>query len=347
MRANGCKYGTHRVISPSGALPQNAQKVDNSLPIYDNEILVEVDTLNIDAASFRQIKESVKGDIEGIKKTILGIVSERGKQQNPVTGSGGMLLGTIKEIGNKHPNPRKFKVGDKIASLVSLSLTPLKIEKIIEVFPGRDQVKIKGHAVFFESGVLAKIPANYPETLALAILDVAGAPAQALRLVRPGMNVVIIGAGGKSGSICCAVARDILKHSGKLIAIQPSEKGCQRLRTLGYCDEILQVDATNPVACMKAVSEVTRGEMADLVINCAPVENTEMSSIMTAKLANSTVYFFTMATSFTKAALGAEGIGSDALLIVGNGYAPNHDEIALEVINRHPELRELFEKVYA
>jgi L-erythro-3,5-diaminohexanoate dehydrogenase len=345
MSSNGCRFGTHRVISPAKALPQNAEKVNNKLPIFDNEILIDVDTLNIDSASFRQMKDACNGDLEEVKKMIKGIVGSRGKQQNPVTGSGGMLLGTIKEIGNNYPKDRGFKVGDKVASLVSLSLTPLMIEEFVDIFPERDQVKIKGHAILFESGVLAKIPEDFNETLALAILDVAGAPAQALRLVKPNQNVVIIGAGGKSGSICCAVARDILGKTGKLIAIQPSTRGCDRIKALGYCDEILQVDAADPVSCQKAVSEVTNGEMADLVINCAPVEDTEMSSIMTAKN-DATVYFFTMATSFTKAALGAEGIGSDALLIIGNGYAPNHANIALDVVRKEPKLRELFEKQY-
>ncbi len=341
------KYGTHRVISPIGSLPQNAQKIDNSLPIQSNEILINVKTLNIDSASFRQMKDHCNGDINMVGSMIKQIVAERGKQQNPITGSGGMLLGTIAEIGSNYPNTKGLKVGDNVASLVSLSLTPLFIQDIIEIFPERDQVKIKGHAILFESGVLAKIPSDLPETLALAVLDVAGAPAQALRLVKKDQTVVIIGAGGKSGSICSAVARDILGNSGKLIAIQPSERGCKRIKQLGYCDEVLQVDATNPVDCMEAVSKVTNGEMADLVINCAPVDNTEMSSIMTAKITNSTVYFFTMATSFTKAALGAEGIGSDALLIVGNGYAPNHDQIAIDIIRKHTKLRELFEKQYA
>jgi L-erythro-3,5-diaminohexanoate dehydrogenase len=256
-----------------------------------------------------------------------------------------MLLGTVKEIGPKHPNPKGLKPGDKIATLVSLSLTPLFVEEILEIFPERDQVKIKGHAILFESGVLAKIPSDIHETLALAVYDVAGAPAQAKRLVKPDMNVVIIGAGGKSGSICCAVARDILGKTGKLIAIQPSERGRARIEKLGYCDHVLSTDATSPVDCEKAVREVTNGEMADLVINCAPVDNTEMSSIMCAKN-DGTVYLFTMASSFTKAALGAEGIGSDALIIVGNGYAPNHDEIAMDVIRNHPELRTLFEEQY-
>ncbi|MBF0207832.1 MAG: L-erythro-3,5-diaminohexanoate dehydrogenase [Oligoflexia bacterium] len=277
---------------------------------------------------------------------ILGIVQERGKQQNPVTGSGGMLLGRVREIGNNYPNHKNFRVGDKITSMVSLSLTPLFIEEIIEIFPQRDQVKIRGYAVFFESAVLAKIPIDLPETLALAVMDVAGAPAQTYRLVKPNMNVVIIGAGGKSGSICCAVARDILGPTGKLIAIQPSERGRARVQELGYCDTVLAADATNALECNRAVEQATNGEMADLVINCAPVENTEMSSIMSAKN-NGVVYFFTMATSFTKAALGAEGIGSDAQLIIGNGYAPNHDIIAIDVIRRHKKLRDLFEKVYA
>jgi L-erythro-3,5-diaminohexanoate dehydrogenase len=340
-----CRYGTHRVISPSGSLPQSADKIDNSLPIHDNEILIEVDTLNIDAASFRQMKDACGGDLTAVGNMILSIVGERGKQQNPVTGSGGMLLGKVKEIGENYPNEKSLAVGDQIASLVSLSLTPLMIEEIIEIFPERDQVKIKGHAILFATGVLAKIPSDFDSTLALAVLDVAGAPAQALRLVKPKQNVVIIGAGGKSGSICTAVARDILGKSGKLIAIQPSERGCKRIKELDLCDEILQVDACDPVACERAVSEATNGEMADLVINCAPVENTEMSSIMAAKNSG-TVYFFTMATSFTKAALGAEGIGSDATLIIGNGYAPNHDQIALDVVRKHSKLRSLFEQQY-
>jgi L-erythro-3,5-diaminohexanoate dehydrogenase len=236
-------------------------------------------------------------------------------------------------------------VGDKIATLVSLSLTPLFIEEIKEVFTDRDQVKIKGYAVLFETGILAKIPNDFDQTLALAVLDVAGAPAQTKRLVKKGMNVVMIGAGGKSGSICGAEARDILGSTGKLIGIEPSPKGIARVERLGYYDVLLPCDARNPVECQKEIARVTNGEMADLVINCASVDNTEMSSIMCAKN-NGTVYFFTMTTSFTKAALGAEGIASDATLIIGNGYAPNHDEIALDVIRRHPELKKLFEEVY-
>ena len=58
------------------------------------------------------------------------------------------------------------------------------------------------------------------------------------------------------------------------------------------------------------------------------------------------VYFFSMATSFTRAALGAEGIGKDVTMIIGNGYTRNHAEITLQEIRESQALREIFEKNY-
>ena len=96
----GNKYGTHRVISPKGVLPQPADKLDNNMDeIYDNEILIDVQTLNIDSASFTQIEEQAGGDKAKIAEIMLGIVEKQGKHRNPVTGSGGMLLGTVEKIG--------------------------------------------------------------------------------------------------------------------------------------------------------------------------------------------------------------------------------------------------------
>jgi len=51
----GNKYGIHRVLEPQGVLPQPANKLDNNMDeIYDNEILIDVQTLNIDSASFTE-----------------------------------------------------------------------------------------------------------------------------------------------------------------------------------------------------------------------------------------------------------------------------------------------------
>ncbi len=343
----GCKFGTHRVIEPKGVLPQPANKIDNNMDeLYDNEILIDVQTLNVDSASFTQIEEQAGGDEKKIAEIMFGIVEKQGKHRNPVTGSGGMLIGTVEKIGTALEGKIDLKVGDKIATLVSLSLTPLRIDKIKEIRKDIDQVDIDGKAILFESGIYAKLPADMPEKLALSALDVAGAPAQTAKLVKPGDSVFIIGAGGKSGMLCCYEAKKRAGVTGKVIGACGSAKSAERLIKLGFCDEVFVADATKPVEVMNKVAELNNGEMADITINCVNIQDTEMTSILCTKNTG-LVYFFSMATSFTKAALGAEGVGSDVTMIIGNGYTKGHAEITLQLLRESKELREIFTEMYA
>ncbi len=342
----GCPYGTHRVIEPKGVLPQPAEKIDNTMEIYDNEVLIDVQTLNIDSASFTQIEKQAEGNIEEIKKIMMGLVEKQGKHKNPVTGSGGMLIGTVKEIGPALHGKTDLKVGDKLATLVSLSLTPLVIEEILEVRPDVDQVDIKGQAILFESGIYAVLPDDMPENLALSVLDVAGAPAQTAKLVKPGDTVVVIGGGGKSGLLCLYEAKKRAGVTGKVICIGGSDKSTNRARSQNLADEYFAADATDAIYVYNKIMELTNGKLADLVINCVNIPNTEMASILATK-DGGMVYFFSMATSFTKAALGAEGVGKDITMIVGNGYTKGHAAIALQVLRESESLRKLFTEMYA
>lgn len=340
----GCRYGTHRVLSPAGTLPQPAQRLDNTMEVYDNEVLIDVSTLNVDSASYTQIKQVCGDDAEKMKKMILSIVEERGKLQNPVTGSGGMLIGTVKKIGENFPK-NKLKVGDKIATLVSLSLTPLKIKAIKKLVPESDQVDVEAEAILFESGLFATLPDDIPEKLALAALDVAGAPAQVDRLVTEGDIVCIIGGGGKSGILCCYQAMQNSGPSGKVIVVEFSKENAKRIADLNLATDIIVADATNVMEVYNKVMEVTGGRGCDVTVNNVNVPSTEMTSILITK-GQGHVYFFSMATSFTKAALGAEGVGKDINLIVGNGYAKGHANLTLNIIRESKEIRELFEKLY-
>jgi len=342
----GCPYGTHRVIEPKGVLPQPALKIDNDMEIYDNEILIDVKTLNVDSASFTQIKEQAGGDIEEIKKIMTGIVDERGKHQNPVTGSGGMLIGVVEKIGPALEGKTDLKVGDKIATLVSLSLTPLRIDSFGEIRKEIDQVDIKGKAILFESGIYSIIPEDMPENLALSVLDVAGAPAQTAKLVKPGDTVVVLGGTGKSGMLCLYEAKKRAGVTGKVICVGSREKTIERAKSANLADEYVIADATNAVEVMEKIAAVTDGEMADIVINTVNIPNTEMSSILITK-DDGTVYFFSMATSFTKAALGAEGVGKDVNMIVGNGYTKGHAAISLNLMRESEELKKIFTELYA
>lgn len=342
--AMGDKYGAHRVLEPQGLLPQAAQKIDNRMEIYDNEILIDVSALNIDAASFRQLWEEAGGDEAKLKAKIMEIVSERGKMQNPVTGSGGMLMGTVARIGPALAD-RDLVAGDRIATLVSLSLTPLHIDQITAVHPDVERVEIKGQAILFESGVYAKLPADMSENLALAVLDVAGAPAQTARIVQPGDSVLILGAGGKSGMLCGYEAMKRVGPCGNVVGMSRNNRPEKTLLDNKLAHSFFVANAQNPVEVLEKALALNGGREYDVVINVVNIDGTEMSSILPAR-EGGIVYFFSMATSFTRAALGAEGVGKDVTMIIGNGYTKNHAAFSLQLLRESEALRRIFEKTY-
>lgn len=340
----GCPYGTHRVIEPKGVFPQPALKIDNTMDIYSNEILIDVKTLNIDSASFTQIKEQAKGDIEEIKRIMLKIVEERGKHQNPITGSGGMLIGVVEEIGPDLEGKIDLSVGDKIATLVSLSLTPLKIAEIIEIRKDVDQVDIKGKAILFESGIYSKLPEDLPDNLALAVLDVAGAPAQVSKSASPGDIVVVMGA-GKAGLLCLYEANKRVKPNGVVVCIEYSKEQCQLVEELNLADIVIQGNGKDPMEIYNKYKEVMGDNLADLTINTVNIPDTELATVIITK-DKGTIFFFSMATDFSKAALGAEGLGKDVTMLVGNGYTKGHADIALNILRESEKMKKLYEKIY-
>ncbi|MBU1143389.1 MAG: zinc-binding dehydrogenase [Firmicutes bacterium] len=339
------RYGIHRVIGQTGVLPQAASQIDSTPTCYENELLIEVDTLNIDSASFHQIKEACNSNPSKMKEMILSIVKTQGKMQNPVTKSGGMLLGTVKEVGSQFSD-QSLQVGTEIATLVSLSLTPLHIEEIISINLSNEQVKIKGQAILFDSGIYSVIPNDLSEKLVLAALDVAGAPAQVKKLAKPGQTVFIIGAAGKSGVLCAYQAKKNVGPNGRVIGLVNEESQRELLQSLGLCDDIILENALKSLDVYEKILELTNGQLADLTINVVNVQNTEMTAILSTK-DHGIVYFFSMATSFTKAALGAEGVGKDLEMMIGNGYTKGHAEVTLNILRENKKLYDLFMKRYA
>jgi L-erythro-3,5-diaminohexanoate dehydrogenase len=336
-------YGLRRVVSPRGVLPQRAEVLDPALPLGEDELAVEVEALNVDAASFRQIEAAVGDDPERIGEEIARIVSARGKLHNPVTGSGGMLIGRVEEVGPRHPAAGDLLPGDRIATLVSLTLTPLLLRRIVAVRSDLDRVECEGRAILFATGLWARLPGDLPERVALAALDVCGAPALVARHAREGARVLVLGA-GKSGALVCAAARERVAPAGEVVAADRSEAALAAIAALGLAHRTLRIDASDAVGTLARVEAA--GGPFDLVVNCASLPGTEMAAVLAVK-PGGTVLFFSMATSFTAAALGAEGVGKDAHLVIGNGYVPGHAALTLDLLRRHAALRAHFEERYA
>jgi len=339
--ATGSALGLHRVLDPPGVLPQAARRLDPDPAIRPDEVRVRLERLNLDAASYRQLHTSCEGDPEAIRARVLQIVKERGKMHNPVTGSGGMLVGVVEEVGPA--SPLGLAPGQRIATLVSLTCTPLAITDGLARWDGRgEQVPADGHAILFARSVAAVLPEDLPVPLSLAVLDVCGAPALTERVVTryaggTGPVVAVLGGAGKSGSLSLAVARRA--GAAHLIGVVPDEREAALLERSGLADRVVVADARDPVALAEAVRR--GGGPAQVTVVCVDVPGCEHGAIL-ATDQGGTVVFFSMATSFTAAALGAEALGADVTMLIGNGYVPGHAQAALELVRSSSAIRDLF-----
>ncbi|WBB77045.1 zinc-binding alcohol dehydrogenase [Micromonospora sp. WMMD1128] len=342
--------GLHRVVEPAGVLPQAAWRLDADPAVAANEVRIRVQRLNLDAASFRQLAEKHGGDGEKVRAEVLEIISTRGKMQNPVTGSGGMLIGVVEEAGRR--SPLGLRPGDRVATLVSLTLTPLMILDGLARWDGRsEQVPCDGYAILFARSIAAVLPDDLHPELSLAVLDVCGAPALTARVVaeqvarrgregdpRP-VAVAVIGGAGKSGSLSLAAARRA--GAGRTVGVVPVAAERDALERAGLADAVALADARDPVGLSTAVTTAL-GVPADVTVVCVDVPGCEHGAVL-ATADGGTVVFFSMATSFAAAALGAEGLAADVTMLVGNGFVPGHAELALELLRAEPGVRGLFE----
>lgn len=335
--------GLHRVLAPHGVLPQAADALDAAPDIADDEVRVRVERLNLDAASYRQLHTAHGGDGDAIRAAVLDIVKNRGKMHNPVTGSGGMLIGTVDAVGPR--SPLRLRVGDRVATLVSLTLTPLAITDELARWDGRsEQVPAAGHAILFGRSIAAVLPEDLAPELALAVLDVCGAPALTTRVVAQhrdrgkDLTVAVIGGAGKSGSLSLAAARRA--GAARTLGVVPSTAERDRLTAAGLADDVALADARDPVALAHAV-ERHLGRPADVTVVCVDVPGCEHGAILSTA-SGGTVIFFSMATSFSAAALGAEGLAADVTMLIGNGYVPGHAELALTLLRDVAGIRALF-----
>jgi L-erythro-3,5-diaminohexanoate dehydrogenase len=336
----GSPVGLHRVLEPAGVLPQAAARLDTRRELWPDEVRIRVERLNLDAASFRQLERTYDGDGDKVRAAVLDIVASRGKMQNPETGSGGMLVGTVEEVGPD--SPLGLAVGDRVTTLVSLTLTPLVIEDDLGRWDGRsEQVPVDGYAVLFGRSIAAVIPDDLPAELSLSVMDVCGAPALTARVVGSYVepSVAVVGGAGKSGSLSLAAARQA--GATRTIGVVPHQAEADLLTDSGLADAVVLADARDPVALSTAVAAA--GGPADITVVCVDVPGCEGGAIL-ATADRGTVVFFSMATSFSAAALGAEGLAADVTMLVGNGYVPGHAEYALSLLRGNPGVRALFER---
>ena len=326
-------YGTDRVIDPSGALPQPAAVLDASDPLRPDEFAISVEKLCLDATSFGNIRRDCEADPTAMAARVMEIVGQRGKMHNPVTDSGGVALGTVTEVGPEYIDPPA--VGDRIVTLASLTLTPLRLDEVLELDPDSAQIAVRGTAYVFNSAPWGRLPDDLPEATALEVYDVYGAGSHVERLAGPGDAVCVMGA-GHAGKLAMAAAREVTE-GGTVIGIDADPAAIGLVQDLGLCDIGLAADLRDPVGTRDRLAEAGAPE-ADLTVVVVSSTGCEPAAIL-ATAPGGTVLFFSMATSFQTAALTADGIGRDVRMLVGSGFTPDRGAWSLDLVRRSEPLR--------
>jgi L-erythro-3,5-diaminohexanoate dehydrogenase len=328
------QLGADRVIAPAGALPQPAERLDASGPVRPYEFEVAVERLCLDSTSFRNIRERSDADPRRMADRILEIVLSRGKLHNPETDSGGVALGTVTEVGERYGSPPE--VGQRIVTLASLTLTPLRLEEVTRLDPDHPQVEVAGTAYVCDRSAWGPVPEDLPLKTVLEIYDVYGAGSLTRTLAPESGTVCVLGA-GHAGKLALAAARDAMT-GGTVVAVDVDAAAIDRVGRLGLCDIGVTADLRDPLSVVAALraAGAPPADLTVVVVNATGCEPTAI--LLTAD--SGTVLFFSMATNFSTAALTADGMASNVRMLVGNGFTPDVGAYALDLVRRTPALQE-------
>jgi len=331
--------GTERSLEPAGVLTHMASVLDAHTPATEFEVALDVERLAIDATSYRAIGERCDGDPERMASTIASIVAERGKLENPWTGSGGVLMGRVSAVGDSY-RMTSLRAGDRVVPLASLIAIPLRLDSVGPVDPLSAQVPVAGSAIVTGRMACAHVPDDLSPHVTLTALDVYPSASYARSLGGRGEHVLVLGA-GHAGLLAVAAAREAVGDGGRVTAVDRSAAALERALAVDASAAVIEGDVTDPLGVSGELAR--RGlPRAALTLLCTTVAGGEGAAIL-ATDERGIVLFFSTATRFAAAGLGADAIGSQAQLIIPNGLTDDRGEYALELLRRLPALLAAFE----
>ncbi len=332
------RLGVHRSLEPLGALPHIARVLDAATPANAYEAELEVQTLAVDATSYGAIRRRSDGDPERMADTIATIVAERGKLQNPWTGSGGVLLGRVTSVG-EHRVSADLAAGDTVVPLASLIAVPLSLDSVGPVDPASPHVPVSGRAIVTGSMLCARVPADLPQAVALTALDVYPVASHVRELAEPGGGVLVLGT-GHAGLLAVGAARRAVGSDGSVTAVDLSVEALERAVEVDPAVQTLRADVTDPLSVARGLAGAGIAR-ADLTLLCTSVEGAEGTALLATR-SRGTVVFFSTATRFAAAALGADAIGSQARLLIPCGLTDDRGEYTFTLLRECAALRRAF-----
>lgn len=332
------KHGVNRVLEPENVFPVSAWKLNNSEKLYRSELRIRVKRLHFEAAAFKQICNECNNDINKVKDRIMAIVEKRGKLHNPFTDSGGVLYGVVEEMGEDYVNESGLSVGDEVIGLASLTMLPLKINRIIHIDFLYGQVDIEGHCIYFSACPIIKKPKAVSTESALLALDNSGSIFHIFKEAEKGKKFLVIGNDilsmvlygytiKKANNFDCELIGVIDKGSG-YADLSPSDKLVQNVNKV--FDKMHVLNILKPLDCIETLQDEHQ-QLFDLSVNCANIPGAEtINALMTRE--NGFIFFPSLINNYSIALFICEGVGKQFNIRCSEGYMEGYLDFMVELL---------------
>lgn len=328
------QYGIKRVLEPQHVLPTSAWKLDNNRNIYPDELKVSIKRIHLEGTGFKQICTESNEDEKKIKQSIIDVVIRRGKLHNPVTDTGGLVMGVVEEIGSEYDNWQNFQIGDMVICNASAASLPMHIENITSIDRAYNQVEANGYVIVHNQIPLVKAPEGVSSEMLMFAFDQSGTLYRLKTLIEGKSKFLIVGNSMLTNLLFGYVIRRELGKDCEITCLLDKKtntkiagKGIDDL-IKNVFDEVNYLDILRPIECMARLGAES---YYDLSVNCAEIPGAETINILATK-PKGTVLFANLINNLNIALYITESISKPLDVRGAEGYLEGYDEFDIELV---------------
>lgn len=347
-------FGVSRVMEPKGAVPATAWKLNNQRQIGPKEIRIRLETVHIEWDNFNQICSHCGYDEMRIKARIMQIIEERGKLHNPFTGSGGLFMGTIEEIGSE-VDAEGLMVGDRVFSQSSITGMAMHIDRITRLDFNYGQMECQGYVICFEATSLIRYTGEVSEKYLLTAIDEEGNFLGVRQAVseQKAERAVIIGGNLVTTLLYAQILRDCFGESTKVTAVldKHSLGNLTEAEIISAFQPVIEhtcfTDLCQPLEAWKQIRDEGINEQPiDAVINLEDISGSETLATLLVR-EHGTVFYASLQNNYSVGILVADSMGKEVTPYALDGFDKDAYDYAVKLIQAVSPNLERLDAIYS
>ena len=347
-------FGVSRVMEPKGAVPATAWKLDNQRQISPKEIRIRLEKVHIEWDNFNQICSHCGYDEMRIKARIMQIIEERGKLHNPFTGSGGLFMGTIEEIGSE-VDAEGLKVGDRVFSQSSITGMAMHIDRITRFDFNYGQMECQGYVICFEATSLIQYTGKVSAKYLLTAIDEEGNFLGVRQAVSEGNveRAVIIGGNLVTTLLYAQILRDCFGENTRLTAVldKHSLGNLTEAEIISAFQPVIEhtcfVDLSQPLEAWQQIMDEERNDQpVDAVINLEDISGSETLATLLVR-EHGTVFYASLQNNYSVGILVADSMGKEVTPYSLDGFDKDAYDYAVKLIQAVSPNLERLDSIYS